>query len=83
MFWKGDAMSLSLNDCPDLSLPENGPLVPAPPPEVSRVAAVPAQEFSLSHFRHSSAVVRRQADFSAAQGMRFGSMPFQAKPDKV
>src|SRR5262249_61870150 len=36
-----------------------------------------------SQFRQSGAVVRRQADFSAAQGMRFGSMPSQANPDQV
>jgi hypothetical protein len=36
-----------------------------------------------SQFRQGGAVVRRQADFSAAQGMRFGSMPSQANPDHV
>ena len=36
-----------------------------------------------SQFKQSGAVVRRQALFNAAQGMRFGSMPSQAKPDQV
>ena len=36
-----------------------------------------------SQFRQGGADARRQADFSAAQGMRFGSMPSEANPDHV
>jgi hypothetical protein len=36
-----------------------------------------------SQFGQTIGVVRRQADLSAAQGMWFGSMPSQAKPDQV
>ena len=36
-----------------------------------------------SQFRQFSGVIRRQADFKAAQGMRFGLMPSQPKPDQV
>ena len=36
-----------------------------------------------SQFKQSSGVVRRQADFNAAQGMRFGPTPSQAYPDQV
>jgi hypothetical protein len=36
-----------------------------------------------SQFKQTSGVVCRQADFSAAQGMQFGSMPSHAYPDHV
>ena len=36
-----------------------------------------------SQFKHTSGVVRRQADFNAAHGIRFGSTPTQAYPDQV